>query len=421
MTPRFRIAARRAAFLPAAFLSVAVLSVAGSGCGGDPPPPAGRVVLIGVDALDWSLLGPMIDAGELPALARFRERGVHGTLRSLEPRAEPAALWTTAVTGKSPDRHGVHTARRDGPPRTARPLWSILRGLDRGTGVVGWPRTIPAEPGPGFFVSDFVSADTPDSTLDPSGGGLVAPPSLAPLVASFDPPLDGRTLASLFRGTTRQAPLPAAPAAAAPVFRNALRADLWLTNSLLNLARTVPCDLLAVRLPGAGAVSRAFWNYTVPERFPPGALDPEHAGELAGAVPLYYRVLDRLLEPLLAEAGESTTVILFSAYGFEGGLESGPAGQGLDGVFLLGGRGAARGEISGASLYDVAPTVLVLLGLPPAEDMRGKVLWPALRGIPEERFAAPIPTYESGSDSAAGGNPMDDAVKERLRSLGYID
>ena len=52
------------------------------------------------------------------------------------------------------------------------------------------------------------------------------------------------------------------------------------------------------------------------------------------------------------------------------------------GVFAARGPGIATGEVASLSLYDVAPTLLCLLGFPVAEDMPGKVATEAI----DERF-----------------------------------
>src|SRR5947207_1442071 len=44
-----------------------------------------KVLLIGVDAGEWDVLGPLLDQGRTPSFARMRDQGSSGKLRSLEP------------------------------------------------------------------------------------------------------------------------------------------------------------------------------------------------------------------------------------------------------------------------------------------------------------------------------------------------
>ena len=80
-------------------------------------------------------------------------------------------------------------------------------------------------------------------------------------------------------------------------------------------------------------------------------------------------------------------------------------------------------EVRGASVYDVFPTLLHLLGLPVPEDLAGRVLAEvlteeALRSRPLRRIAGfgtrpTRPTQPIATES-------DSDTLERLRALGYV-
>ena len=98
-----------------------------------------------------------------------------------------------------------------------------------------------------------------------------------------------------------------------------------------------------------------------------------------------------------------------------------------DGIIFITGPGIKRGgRIDGASVLDVTPTVLALAGLPVARDMDGRPLSEILSSTFLERHPVIyIDSYEVG-DASAGDrtpieSPIDDEIKEMLRSLGYID
>lgn len=99
-------------------------------------------------------------------------------------------------------------------------------------------------------------------------------------------------------------------------------------------------------------------------------------------------------------------------------------GHHVRGIVIASGLGARAGtRFEGASLLDVAPTVLWLLGLPVGADMDGKVLVDAFD--PAWVAARPIETVASyggfGDALATGGEgEMTPALKERLKSLGYL-
>ena len=89
--------------------------------------PAPRVVVVGLDGASLELLGPWIDEGHLPNLARLIERGVSGGLESVVPPLTPPA-WTTAVTGVGPGRHGVLNFAK---PRFGKPTLDFFGARDR--------------------------------------------------------------------------------------------------------------------------------------------------------------------------------------------------------------------------------------------------------------------------------------------------
>jgi arylsulfatase A-like enzyme len=83
-------------------------------------------------------------------------------------------------------------------------------------------------------------------------------------------------------------------------------------------------------------------------------------------------------------------------------------------------------NISGATVLDITPTVLALFGLPTAQDMDGRAIEDALVPSVIKRIAREtrLKTYETARAKGAGEEPLrspiDDELRERLRSLGYI-
>jgi len=65
-----------------------------------------RTVLVGLDGATFSVLDPLMDAGEMPFLASMIKSGVRGDLMSTIPPVSPTA-WTSIATGRQPGNHGV--------------------------------------------------------------------------------------------------------------------------------------------------------------------------------------------------------------------------------------------------------------------------------------------------------------------------
>jgi hypothetical protein len=96
----------------------------------------------------------------------------------------------------------------------------------------------------------------------------------------------------------------------------------------------------------------------------------------------------------------------------------------LSGVIILSGGGVVKGRrIESAGLADVAPTLLYLMESPVGLDMDGRVLLECLEG----QYVADNPIRTVGSRDGEVDSPepvpegeMPEAVRERLRALGYI-
>ena len=145
------------------------------------------LLVIGLDGGTWKLIDPWIAAGALPNLARLRQRGCHGDLRSTTPPATMPS-WTSFATGVNPGRHGIFdfTRRQFGTRevrfvnatfRKAPSIWRMLSQAGKRVAVVGVPGTYPPEDLNGCMISGF---DTPVTTR--ADDSFVKPRELASLM-----------------------------------------------------------------------------------------------------------------------------------------------------------------------------------------------------------------------------------------------
>jgi len=121
------------------------------------------LTVIGLDAATFDVIDPMIEAGELPNLARMFTSGSRGVLRSTTHPLTTQA-WTTMLTGVNAGRHGMWDfTERDttgyrlrvvnGSYRQAPAIWDRLTTADRKVGIVNVPFTWPAQEVQGFFIA----------------------------------------------------------------------------------------------------------------------------------------------------------------------------------------------------------------------------------------------------------------------------
>lgn len=110
-----------------------------------PAPPPTRVVVLGLDGATWTIAQPMLDAGELPNLARLIARGVRATPIADPPLFAPVA-WTTLVTGVPAEQHGISNWALAGSGyRTVPALWSRVEAAGKASVLVNVPGTWKAE------------------------------------------------------------------------------------------------------------------------------------------------------------------------------------------------------------------------------------------------------------------------------------
>ncbi|MEP7380611.1 MAG: alkaline phosphatase family protein [Gemmatimonadota bacterium] len=84
-----------------------------------------KVIVVGLDGLEPTIVEQMLQAGELPYLARLRAQGSYQRLGTTTPAQTPVA-WSTFATGLNPGGHGIFDfLRRD--PATYLPDLSLSR------------------------------------------------------------------------------------------------------------------------------------------------------------------------------------------------------------------------------------------------------------------------------------------------------
>jgi predicted AlkP superfamily phosphohydrolase/phosphomutase len=367
------------------------------------------------------------------------------------PLTRSPVIWASIATGKLPEKHGIldffaRTGLRelgddpaeDAPkrPRTqvpqtsnlwrARPIWRILSGLGRTVGVVGWWTTWPAQPVNGTLVSDYVQyrhGATPYSGLHST-----YPDSLASTVERLRVKTENVSWAEIFQfvpaiDTTK---ITARQKQLTDDLKWIYAADMTFYRVGLELYRRRHPDFFTVYFRGVDEICHMYWDIDLlNDRLDSPLTDAERAW-LKPLIPNYYVFTDRLLGDFLHETDKSTDVIVCSDHGFGGG------GQGVmahkpDGIiFMMGPHVVKGGTISGANVLDVAPTILAIYGLPTARDMDGRPISGGLdpklvaRLERETRLLTYEPAHPEGKSEEPLRSPVDQELRERLRSLGYI-
>jgi predicted AlkP superfamily phosphohydrolase/phosphomutase len=104
--------------------AAAAVALSAFACSGSPAAGA-RVIVLGFDGLDPTLVSDLMARGKLPNFARLAAQGTFSPLGTTIPPQSPVA-WSTFTTGLDPGAHGVFDfIHRD--PKTMTPVFSTAR------------------------------------------------------------------------------------------------------------------------------------------------------------------------------------------------------------------------------------------------------------------------------------------------------
>ena len=390
----------------------------------------------------------MMSEGKLPNFAKLRQNGAYGRLISSRPILSPI-IWTTIATGVPPGVHNIgHFVARNektgedipvtSQMRRAKALWNIFSERDRSIATVGWWATWPAESVNGTIVSDhtcyhFLFDEGQEQHADTVG--VVFPQQRTEEILSMvRRPADLRyDEVRLFADVTEsEFARPFAFDDGIGHFKWALATAESYTDIGLHLWKSDQPDLLMVYIEGVDSSSHLFGHLFRQESLK-GEL-AEQQQRFGKTVERMYELADRIVGRYLELVDDETTLTVLSDHGFQlGALHDDPSQtrdmrrvseryHRIEGILYLYGRGVKNyARINQPRLLDITPTLLALNGLPVATDMPGRVLTEALL---EETEYTTVASYNDGTPNTADETavaPVDPAIVEHLRSLGYLD
>ncbi len=418
-----------------------------------------KVFLICVDGLSFDLASELMGRGKMPHLEKLAREGASGKLKTLPTLISPA-IWTTAATGVFPYSHGIKTyllktpvSGRKMPANAAHrrfpALWEIASAFGLKVTVACYWTAWPA----GKVNGALVTNRTRLSLADYSQKGLKQPPDLEREKITFPPELYREIYKFAKAGEDIRAERLARYLAASPDqiteirekklwhlgkpiknLKIALAKDDFRLNTALYLHKKVKPDVFIVYLKGLDRVSHHFWRYYEPEKF---SNVPEKAVEVAGGViEKYYARTDRMLGKLFALSGANDYVMVVSDHGFRAGEPE----KAISGVHKRYASVYAKGpgiepggrveperlphniSVQGCHVVDVTPTMLSWLRLPLARYFQGEPCEPLATGGGELQYVDGYPYLPVNlPEPSESGKRTDKQVREKLRSLGYLD
>lgn len=406
-------------------------------------------MVLGLDGMDPETVDLLMSEGKLPNFARIRQEGAYGKLQSQKPLLSPI-IWTTIATGKTPDQHqighfvAVNEKTGEQLPvtsqmRKVKALWNIASEAGKQVAITGYWATWPAESVKGTIVSDhtcyhFLFTDGATGATDTAG--IISPAALEPAIKPMVrrpgdlKPEDAKDFVSV---SPEEFDRPFSFEDDLSHFKWALATARTYHRIGLFLWERERPDLSMTYIEATDSTAHLFGHL-----FRATGL----VGELAeqqkrygNAVEQMYLYADRIVGDYMKAMDDQTTLVILSDHGFQlGVLPDDPSKlrdmrrvseqfHEIDGIlYLYGNKVKPRSRIDQATILDVAPTVLTLLGISPARDMPGRVLAEALSVKPPARSVA---SYETGGQMVAAPGARDASVDpkilEHLKALGYLD
>lgn len=428
---------------PAALLVVALLLATLSACSRHPPHAtrmASKILVVGIDGLEPSLLDHLLKTDRLPTFRALIDSGSLTSIDCVVGTTSPV-VWTTVATGVAPREHGITGFEVNGVPvastlRSRPAFWNILSTFDIPVMTIGWMVTWPAETDGGTIVSDrahwgnFPAKVVPEDVIDTDQYRYR--PANYPL--SFLSRFTNFPFNPEFAALPKESPDYTINFLLRRRLIDIYARDTIYASIALDLLDQTQPDLLAVYFQGVDYVSHGFWQFMEPEPFREEgwSVSSESAQQLGKIIPSYYEYVDELVGRILKKVDDETLVILLSDHGFGTALGrfAIKGGDHLSGnhrftaTLILSGPQIERAAPTTAiTHYDILPTILYALGLPQARDVPGRPLLEFFSSdFTASREVSYVESYKRDTiPTQASPSEHDGEILDELRSLGYIE
>jgi predicted AlkP superfamily phosphohydrolase/phosphomutase len=367
------------------------------------PKPKPRVILVGVNGMELDIIRPLLLKGQMPNLSSVIEKGAYGKLRTVSAPNCPR-VYSTLFTSTNPEEHGVTgfivggiTANTNMLRRE--PFWSILSMSGVTVGMANVPATFPVIPVNGYMISGMLTRgkNCEDGVLcapklsEVTGGDAVYPSSMREELL--------KNVGDFYIDCERM------PSAVELHGHEAEVIDKWLARvQLIREQQTKLFDYLLTAHPTDFTfLAQSCEDRTGHWLYPITPFNVGYNANINGvrqsAFPNQYVAFDKVLGTILRHADENTYLMIVSDHGIKPLREfeekdshahadhekTTPViakhdfadGDDVPGSLFVMGPGIKhdlRLMGLGASVYDIAPTLLHIYGIEQPKQMHGRVL-----------------------------------------------
>lgn len=389
---------------------------------------AEKVLLIGWGSADWKVIDPLLKKQLLPNISKLLEVGSRASLGSIDPPII-TSNWVSALTSKVPLKHSIFNFTEpntnanqqvSSAKRTAKFLWEILSDKQLKTHQVGAPVSYPINPINGISIADLFF----EKEVSSNSEHLIHPPSELELFQSFKQQAIDLAEETFNKWGINALQNEVKYNELVSVIKDFLLHTYYVHLSTLQIIKNNEWDSVNLFFTKLSDIVFSFTRYHLQKNKDlPKQLHQTFKEVLANS----YQLLDRLLGELIENIPKNATVLLFSQSGY---LPYQSYIKKLDknnstfefntpGILVLKGKKAfKREELFAVNSLDICSTILVLLGLPFAKDMDGKVL---LGHKFFTKINEPIETHEDEKLTNQDAKPIElPGYEKRLNELGYV-
>jgi predicted AlkP superfamily phosphohydrolase/phosphomutase len=440
--------------------------------GWEPAPARPRQILVvGIDGVSWPLLEERIALGKLPTLARLRAAGYSGVLESTVI-PESSMGWASMRTGVNAGRHGVFGFRFEDSSVPA--YWRVLHAYGLRSIVVAVPDAPLRRPFTGVFVGGWTYSQFEDWVEPPALRRALQRAGYAPSLVKlrnadyYREKTRSRTdlTRSLLRHVAWDHAFVVFEYGDGAAHRLGLRSDGWaatldeIDTQLDRLLAQVSAEttVLIVSDHGwkqyLGTVALEPWlsqngfpgwkismwagdrvGIEPKTKLPPVMREKQRRRMIAalGALrqdPAGPKLVERVLpgedvfEGPHASADRGLLIVELGG-GFRAAksmqqelvVARAASHHSSDGIYLLFGPNVRAGKGPTASILDVAPTVLNVLGVPIPATFEGR----PIRDFGPPRLDRLAPASWQLDADPEDAEPLPEHLEESLRALGYIE
>jgi predicted AlkP superfamily phosphohydrolase/phosphomutase len=263
-----------------------------------------RLLLLGLDAAEPTLIKRWMDEGALPNLARLRDNGTFGPLRSTAQWLV-GSPWPTFYTSSPPEEHGFYhylmwrpsrmdTERPSADRLPLVPFWRRIGHQDRRPIAVDMPIVYPPSAFPGIEISGWGTHEIIE------GAGSHPPELIDELRALFgDPPVASEKSYFL------------SPEEVLATRDDCIRTTRMATEAAAHLMEHHPWDLFLLTFWATHRGGHQLWSSV--NRV--GAASPEVERQLDDALKQVYVECDTAVGRLVDLAGGDVETMVFSLHG----------------------------------------------------------------------------------------------------------